>query len=268
MLKTDGFTNRRQVFAYFVRRWDRMLTISLWQLLFSVAFVALLYVSSVAEAGLTGNYTGAEYAARVIQLRTTTSLLSFVAFYPMMLGFSGAFYLTRKMVWLEGSSLTTDFFKGVKSSFVNSIFPSIVCGVAYMFTTMADLFVQAYFGSNIFAYLVVALIVTFLLSIAMFDLAQNSIYITTFSQRFKNSFILAAVRFPQCFLVIVASVLPFVFVLYLPVLGLVIAFTVMGLYWFAGAVLLQTLFCHHVFDKFINAADYPQLVNKGLTKGE
>jgi len=101
----------------------------------------------------------------------------------------------------------------------------------------------------------------------MYDIAQHQIYKVGAMQRLKNSLIFALVKFPMNIVFVAAALLPFVVLTFLPeVMGLGVAFVAYAVYCFGLAALLQTLYCHSVFDKYINKEAYPQLVGKGLVK--
>lgn len=264
--------NRFQEFKYVASLWDRMLTISLLVLLFALPLVALLSVSAVVEASLLEKVTDeVEYLSKMLQMRVFTGLLSIVGFYPLMLGLSGAFYFMRKTVWSQGATIKGDFFKGVKGGLAASIAPAIFAMLIYLFFQTSLWFVPVLLKDlvwQIVMYVVVGLVVILMFSVIMYDLAQNAIYKVSFFQRLKNSFIFALVKYPRNALTAIITFVPFVPMIMWRVLGLVIAFTLMAVYCFALCVLGQTLYCHSVFDKYINEKNYPDLVKKGLAKEE
>lgn len=264
--------NRFQEFKYVASLWDRMLTISLLVLLFALPLVALLSVSAVVEASLLEKVTDeVEYLSKMLQMRVFTGLLSIVGFYPLMLGLSGAFYFMRKTVWSQGATIKGDFFKGVKGGLAASIAPAIFAMLTYLFFQTSLWFVPVLLKDlvwQIVMYVVVGLVVILMFSVIMYDLAQNAVYKVSFFQRLKNSFIFALVKYPRNALTAIITFVPFVPMIMWRVLGLVIAFTLMAVYCFALCVLGQTLYCHSVFDKYINEKNYPDLVKKGLAKEE
>lgn len=264
--------NRFQEFKYVASLWDRMLTISLLVLLFALPLVALLSISAVVEASLLEKVTDeVEYLSKMLQMRVFTGLLSIVGFYPLMLGLSGAFYFMRKTVWSQGATIKGDFFKGVKGGLTASIAPAIFAMLTYLFFQTSLWFVPVLLKDlvwQIVMYVVVGLVVILMFSVIMYDLAQNAVYKVSFFQRLKNSFIFALVKYPRNALTAIITFVPFVPMIMWRVLGLVIAFTLMAVYCFALCVLGQTLYCHSVFDKYINEKNYPDLVKKGLAKEE
>lgn len=273
-MSKNSFSNlprtRFQQFRYIASLWDRMLTVSLLVALFALPLVAIFSVSAAVEAYLLKNVADeAEYLSIMLQMRVLTGLLSVVGFYPLMLGLSGAFYYTRRTVWSQGATIKSDFFKGVKGGLVASIVPAVFATLTYMFFETSLWFVPVLLNDlvwQIVMYVVVGLVVILMFSVIMYDLAQNAVYNVSFLHRLKNSLIFALVKYPQNALIAVITFAIFVPTMFWRILGLTIAFTLMAVYCFALCVLGQTLFCHSVFDKYINKTNYPDLVRRGLAK--
>ncbi len=119
--------------------------------------------------------------------------------------------------------------------------------------------------SKTLLFAVLFVVAALLFSAIMYDLAQNTIYKTTFIQRMRNNLYFAAAKFPKNLIVTVASMLPFIMFAFVPYTWAVIAVaTLYFVYGFGVVMLLQMLYSHSVFDKCINDKNYPQLVNKGL----
>lgn len=264
--------NRFQEFKYIASLWDRMLTLSLLVALFALPLIAILSVSAVVEASLLEKVVDeTQYLSTMLQIRVFAGILSVVGFYPLMLGLSGAFYFTRRTVWSQGATIKSDFFKGVKGGLAASIAPALFATLTYLFFETSLWFVPIVLKDlawQIVMYVVVGLVVILMFSVIMYDLAQNAIYKVSFFHRIKNSFIFALVKYPRNALVAVITFVPFLPTLIWRVLGMAIAFTLMAVYCFALCVLGQTLYCHSVFDKYINEKEYPDLVKKGLAKEE
>ena len=264
--------NRFQEFKYIASLWDRMLSISLLVALFALPLAAILTVSAVVEASLLQQVTNeAEQMAALLQLRVFTGLISLVGFYPLTLGLSGAFYFMRRTVWSQGATIKSDFFKGVRGGLVACIIPTLFAMLTFLFLETSLWFVPLLFPQivwKIAMYVVVGLVVVLMFSVIMYDLCQNAVYQVSTFHRLKNSFIFAFVKYPRNLLVALVTFVPFVPMFMWRILGMVIAFTAMAVYCFALCTLGQTLYCHSVFDKYINAKEYPELVNKGLAKEE
>lgn len=267
--------NRKQLFGYLARRWDAVMSVSLLVALFSVPLVVIVLATSVIEANITlqmsqatSNEQLAVYVLRLLRTQSVGGILSLVGFYPLCLGLNGAFRYYKKTVWSQGANIKDDFWSGVKDGLKQSILPAVLCTLAYLFFVSARWFVQTYLTditAVIIAYVVIAIVVAFVFSLCLLDIAQNQIYRCSAWHRLKNSAIMALLRFPRNFLFTLITLLPFVLtILVSQVAGLSIAFVVYAVYYFGLMSLVWTLNSHSIFDKYINAESYPQLVGKGL----
>ena len=268
--------NRKQLFKYLASRWDAVLSVSLLVTLLAVPLIAVIMVQSAVCANITLQMNQAPdnekavYVLRLLRAQSVGALVSVVGFYPLCLGLNGAFRYYKRTVWAEGATIRDDFWQGVKDGLVQSIGVSILSALTYLFFVSAKWFVQAYIKTTwlaVVAYILVAAVIVFACSIVMYDIAQHQIYKVGAMQRLKNSLIFALVKFPMNIVFVAAALLPFVVLTFLPeVMGLGVAFVAYAVYCFGLSALLQTLYCHSVFDKYINKEAYPQLVGKGLVK--
>ncbi len=268
--------NRKQLFQDLIKRWDAVMSVSLLVTLFAVPLIAVVMVQSAVCANISlkmnqvPDNEKAVYVLRLLRAQSVGALISVVGFYPLCLGLNGAFRYYKRTVWSEGATLPYDFWQGVKGGLVQSIGISILSALAYLFFVSAKWFVVAYIKNTalaVVAYVIVAVILVFACSVVMYDIAQNQIYKVGAMQRLKNSLIFALIKFPLNIVFVAVGLLPFVLLAFLPqVLGLSVAFFVYAVYCFGYASLAQTLFCHSVFDKYINKEVYPQLVGKGLSQ--
>lgn len=261
--------NRKQMFRRHVFSWELM-SISLLTALFSFPLFALWSISSVAESEILQNLSqnAAETLTVLFQKQIQTCLIALPFCCLFAVGLSGACYYLRKLVWREIASVKTDFWAGVKKSFWQSVFSGVWMWLTICFVVLGSWMTLLYTPSGLFQtlmFLVIAAFAVVFFSATMFDITQNAVYKTTFFARMRNNLYFAATQFPKNLLVVVATLLPFALFAFLPYTTAVIAVaTVYFVYGLGVATLLQTLYSHSVFDKFINRQNYPQLVNKGL----
>lgn len=261
--------NRKQMFRRHVFSWEIM-SISLLTALFSFPLFALWSISSVAESKILQSLPEkpAETLFALFQQQIQTCLISLPFLCLLTVGLSGACYYLRKLVWREIVSLKDDFFAGIKKSFMQSVICGVFAWLIICFVVMCSWLILIYAAdmlSKTLLFAVLFVVAVLLLSAIMYDLTQNAIYKTTFIQRMRNNLYFAAAKFPKNLLVVIASMLPFAVFVFLPYTWAVIAVaTVYFVYGFGVVMLLQTLYSHSVFDKYINEKNYPQLVNKGL----
>lgn len=269
--------NRRQLFKYLFLRWDAVMSVSLLVALFALPLVGIVLAASVIKANITLQMSQATtteqyaiYVLRLLRAQSVCGALSVLGFYPLCLGFNGAFRYYKKTVWSQGANIKDDFWSGVKDGLTESILPSIMLALVYLFFVSIRFFVDAYVTDTALQaviYLFVAAIIVLVYSVGMIDIAQNQIYRCGVTSRLKNAVIIALLRFPRNLLFTVLAFLPFALTLFLPeVASLSIVFVVYAVYYWGTVALLWTLHSHFLFDKYINAESYPQLVDKGLNK--
>ncbi len=269
--------NRRQLFKYLFLRWDAVMSVSLLVALFALPLVGIVLATSVIKANITlqmsqatTNDQYAIYVLRLLRVQSVSGALSVLGFYPLCLGLNGAFRYYKKTVWSQGANIKDDFWLGVKDGLTESIFPSILFALAYLFFVSIRWFVDVYVADTtlqVVVYLLVTAIIVFVFSVVLLDIAQNQIYRCGVMSRLKNAVIIALLRFPRNLLFTVVAFLPFCSILFFPeVASLSVVFVVYAIYYWGTISLLWTLHSHFLFDKYINAESYPQLVDKGLNK--
>ena len=186
------------------------------------------------------------------------------------IGLSGAFYVAKKLVWQESTSLANDFFTGIKENwkhgFINGAIFSIflfglIVGGSYLLVMSPTTPIWCGVGIG-------ALILVFILFgiVNALTFTQDVYYSNSYGVTMKNAF---------CFLGLLNWR---VFLLFIFTTGLVVGLgcinfvtLAVGLFLFAilnsVVIILYTLMSHSVFDKYINKEYYPDMVDKGLYKG-
>ena len=185
------------------------------------------------------------------------------------IGFAGAFYTAKRMVWQEGISLASDFFKGIKENWKHALINGVIFGLV--------LFGLVVGGSYLLIYAPVtpvvrgiglgALILVFMLfgMVIALNFTQDVYYENGYGVTLKNSFSFLGLLNWKILLVFLFSTGAVV------TLGLFNLLTLaIGLILFAFTnsvvIILYTLISHSAFDKYINKEHYPDMVNKGLYK--
>lgn len=187
------------------------------------------------------------------------------------LGFSGAFYVTKKLVWQEGISLAQDFFKGIKDTWLHSLINGLIFGLILFGFVMGGSYLlifspvePVWCGVGIGALILLLLVFGMTISLNYTqDVYYSNPYITTF----KNSFRFLGLLNWKILVVFLLSTGGVITLACFNMVTLSI-----GLFLFAMlnsvVIVLYTLISHAGFDKFINMEHYPDMVNKGLYKVE
>ena len=210
-----------------------------------------------------------------IQGTLTLIIYSMIIMLPCMvigfLGFAGAFYTAKRMVWQEGISLAHDFFKGIKENWKHAVINGIIFGLVLFALIVGGTLLSMTSGLNpvVKGIGIGALILFFLVfgMVIALNFTQCVYYENSFSVTLKNSFSFLGLLNWKILLVFLFSTGVVV------TLGLFNLLTLaIGLILFAFTnsvvIILYTLISHSAFDKYINKEHYPEMVNKGLYKND
>lgn len=265
--KTALPVNRRQAFfRAFSEDYKTLLLISLFMTLFAlpavgVLFAAYVQLSVLAEEGA---------AVQALQeVRRAMYLWLIPALCIFSVGASGGFYAMRQLVWNESGPFLHDFGKGIKGNAlpflaVTLLFALYAAGLCFLadFLRLNELF-------GAFSPIATALQAYFLLSgiaLLCFCYCEIVVYRDKLWRILKNAFVLGFLSYPGTALVTVLALAPIaMLLLFADVFWVYLIFvTAMALIGFGYMTLLFTLHCHQVFDRHINAANFPALCRRGL----
>ena len=185
------------------------------------------------------------------------------------IGFAGAFYVSKKIVWQEGISIAQDFFKGVKENWRHAFIDGVIFGlVLFGFVVGGSyLLVFAPVHASIKGIGIGALILLLLLfgMVTALNETQSVYYANSYFITLKNSFSFLGLTNWKTFLVYLLSTGAVVTLSCFNMITLGV-----GLFLFAilnsVVIILYTLISHSAFDKYINQKHYPDMVGKGLYK--
>ena len=185
------------------------------------------------------------------------------------IGFAGAFYTAKRMVWQEGISLASDFFRGIKENWKDALINGVIFGLVLFCLVVGGSYLLIYapvtpvvrgigLGALILFFLVLGMVIAL-------HFTQCVYYENSYGVTFKNSFSFLGLLNWKVLLVFLFSTGVVV------ALGLFNLITLaIGLILFAFTnsvvIILYTLISHAAFDKYINKEYYPEMVNKGLYK--
>ena len=260
--------NRKEVFFDLLRhRKMTLFSLSCFTFMFFIPLcVDLFYFNFLESAAVSANKP--EY---LFSLFFYSMLIMIPCMIIGFIGFAGAFYVIKKLVWQEGIMLASDFFQGIKENWkhalINGILFSIflfglVIGSTYLiiYAPVAPIWCGIGIGALIIIFLIFGISITL-------NFTQDVYYINSYGVTLKNSFRFMGLLNWKALLIFIFST------------GAVIALSIfnlitlaIGLFLFAilnsVVITLYTLISHQAFDKYINQEHYPEYVNKGLYKEE
>ena len=183
------------------------------------------------------------------------------------IGLAGAFYVAKKMVWQEGISLASDFFKGIKENWKHAVINGVIFGLVlfglivggsylYIYAQVAPVVKGIGLGALILLFLMFGMVIAL-------NFTQGVYYENPYGVTLKNSFSFLGLLNWKVFLIYLLStgvvVTLGLFNLLTLAIGLIL-FAVLN----SVVIVLYTLVSHSAFDKYINKEHYPDMVGKGL----
>ena len=185
------------------------------------------------------------------------------------LGFAGAFYTSKKIVWQEGSMLSIDFFTGIKENWKNALVNGAIFGLVTFGLVVGGSYLIIYApmapvgcGIGIGGLILIFLLFGMLMPVFF---AQDVYYQNPYRITFKNSFAFLGLLNWKVLVIYLLTTCALVAMCAINFITLVV-----GLFLFAilnsWVIILYTLISHSAFDKFINKDHHPEMVNKGLYK--
>lgn len=259
--------NRKQLFIRaFKKDYSTILFISIFASLFFLPTIVLFFIMSIETSY--ANLETQEAMLNVFNLRRWFYILLIPALSVFSIGAAGLSNVTKKLVWNQATKFFGDFASGIKKEWwrylaVTLIFSVFISSVCYG----ADLLNLASNGQN-HVYVLLGEILLFIIAFGLliFQYSGLAIYKTSVLSVIKNSVILTLGTLPKTILIVFLMALPIILLMIFGnVMWLyVIIVTILTLIGFGYEFLIGTLYCHHVFDKYVNEKEFISIYRKGL----
>ena len=261
-------TNRKEVFFDLLKyRKMSLFTLSCYTFMFFIPLaVDLFYFNYLESMAIVADKL--EYLFSLI-------FYSMLIMLPCMvigfIGLAGAFCVAKKMVWQEGISLASDFFKGIKENWKHAVINGVIFGLVlfglivggsylYIYAQVAPVVKGIGLGALILLFLMFGMVIAL-------NFTQGVYYENPYGVTLKNSFSFLGLLNWKVFLIYLLStgvvVTLGLFNLLTLAIGLIL-FAVLN----SVVIVLYTLVSHSAFDKYINKEHYPDMVGKGLYKND
>ncbi len=214
-----------------------------------------------------GEMTSTLGAQRIFDTMNTANLLTIPAIMVFFVGLAGAVRIVRRLIWQEDVFFWFDFKKGIKENAGSFLVTGLLLGVTNW--VVQTLIRYGYFVENSSWYDIVLPIsiaaMVLLLPIFVFTLFQTDLYSLPYLAKLKNSFLLAMRTAPSTFATVCLVFAPWAVLFFSmdEILYLVI---------FAALIVLLTPlellalneYSLHIFDRFINKENHPEIYDKGI----
>ena len=261
-------TNRKEVFFDLLKyRKMSLFALSCYTFMFFIPLaVDLFYFNYLESMAIVADKF--EY---LFSLIFYSMLIMFPCMVIGFIGLAGAFYVTKKMVWQEGISLASDFFKGIKENWKHAVINGVIFGLVlfglivggsylYIYAQVAPVVKGIGLGALILLFLMFGMVIAL-------NFTQGVYYENPYGVTLKNSFSFLGLLNWKVFLIYLLStgvvVTLGLFNLLTLAIGLIL-FAVLN----SVVIVLYTLVSHSAFDKYINKEHYPDMVGKGLYKND
>ena len=244
------------------QRFDLIFKCGLILLLVSLPFLVVNLWSDLTYISLQESAGNDEAAAMMAALNWIIALIKVPCYALIGIGIASISRILRQLIWAEPVFFFYHCKLGIKQN--GKRFFAIF--LIYGFLNVANHFVASTLSNSIISYLPIAITIFFFLPIGLYMLSETVFYDVRFAKSFLNGLTL--------YLKSVLVVLIYVALLYTPLLFALIPYllirlllsVVLILFAVPMFVIAWLLFSCHMFDKFINPGQYPEIIGKGLYK--
>ena len=196
-----------------------------------------------------------------------------VGYVILGLGLAGTARVLRQLSWGEGIFFGRDFADGIKlNGGAYAIVFALVGVVRLVCSVMNGAQANEFFWAVI-KYMPLVSSVFLLAPVALLLLAEIAIYKSKLLRLTKNAVLMYFKTLPSTFLATLCALLPFVGMAVIgafsvPVYAKTLFVTLYVVLLLPVTQFGELLYCNMLFDKFINAEFYPEMVDKGVTRNK
>ena len=218
-----------------------------------------------ADAAYSGMAEGGEFSAEdVVSLQLTVSLIKILPFAVFGLGLAGVMKIARELVWGEPIFFTESFFSGIRQNRIIFVFVFLIAGSIAFFLEWLSTLISV----ELLKLLPFGVCAVTLLPVAMFVLSATVVYKDGFLSILISSFkfFIKSAPIAISFVIVLSAAFLINLITLLAVkiaVAVVLTVCFLPLY-----IVAWTLYSHSVFDKMVNSALYPDLVDKGVYRND
>ena len=243
--------------------WWRLLLCGLVLLAFALPFFAVrlfadLSVLTLSQHLEAGKITEEQYKNTVYIINLAVPLFNIVSHLVFAVGLSGVMRQIRQLAWSQSTPFWKDFVVGVKQNVGGYLIVSLIVGVlnaANVATMQLNL--------GFLSYVPMCMFVIVILPIALHALVQIAVYKHKFWSTFTNSVLVYFKTIPLSLLAVLVATAYMWFDSFPSFVGRYVAKVVFVIVLPIG-ILAWFLYVCSALDKYVNAQNYPDLVDRGV----
>ena len=267
--------SRRDVFRDVLKnRWKDLLKIGALLLLFSLPLLVFGAVGEINAANIYAEYkngaiSAETYASEVAASNGAFALIKIIGYIIFSVGIAGSARVLRQIIWDEPLFFFEDFKDGIKiygGQFALAMFLYGLCAYTAVFFSSAT--------NGILYAIALGLGVFILLPAMFFWLSARTVYSSRIGENIRNGFMFYVRTLFKSIGMLLLAFLPFTLEYVLEFLGLcnfvfkysyllICTFLLLPL-----GIMLWLLYTYSVFDKYINAELFPEILHKGFYPSE
>lgn len=180
----------------------------------------------------------------------------------LFLGLGGNMFVMRKLVWGETVKAAKEFFRGIKKTWLNSLFTGLFVGATvFLFSFTLDVFdvYDLHVAYKVLGIIFSSLLLALVAAVSAYFMTQSATFDLPAHVMLNNSFVFAVGKNVVALFFVAVAVAPLFLMFATSLAGIVAVFYVM--LGFSYASLVLTIYCNgsyerHLFGRFDKSASY------------
>ena len=267
--------SRRDVFRDVLKnRWKDLLKVGALLLLFSLPLLVFGAVGEINAANIYAEYKNGAISAGTCASEVAASngafaLIKIIGYLIFSVGIAGSARVLRQIIWDEPLFFSEDFRDGIKiygGQFALAMFLYGLCSYTAVFFSSA--------ANGILYAIALGLGVFILLPAMFFWLSERTVYANKIGENIRNGFMFYVRTLFKSIGMLLLAFLPFILEYVLEFFGLYnfifkYSYLLICTFLFLPlGIMLWLLYTYSVFDKYINAELFPEILHKGFYPSE
>ena len=267
--------SRRDVFRDVLKnRWKDLLKVGALLLLFSLPLLVFGAVGEINAANIYAEYKNGAISAETCAFEVAASngafaLIKIIGYLIFSVGIAGSARVLRQIIWDEPLFFFEDFKDGIKiygGQFALAMFLYGLCSYTAVFFSSA--------ANGILYAIALGLGVFILLPAMFFWLSERTVYANKIGENIRNGFMFYVRTLFKSIGMLLLAFLPFILEYVLEFFGLYnfifkYSYLLICTFLFLPLeIMLWLLYTYSVFDKYINAELFPEILHKGFYPSE